>query len=758
MKKSIVFLAVLASFAAHAVEWDMSKVSVVMPKKVHPNHELVREELEFHLKHVAGTLAPGRDFQMFVGVTPKGAPKAKKGDAYCVIEKNRIYFYGDEGSKKKPYHGSLMAVYTFFRKYYNLRYLRPGNEWITGKKGGKLALPDREVIHFKTRLELLSLRTYGAGRITGPNGFAPKELQTSKERAEKIIAAEKLWRLRNRIVTRHTFNYGHAFRAWQKRFLASKPEYFGLNPYGTRGLPRHQSHLVKLCLSNDAVIDQIIADWVKDGKGPYLNICPNDGTPGYCFCENCRKLDADLPGERFHSHKTDRYLNFWNRVTAKAREIRPDVTVVTYIYSYYRFPPRREKIAFPDNMLFGLVHSMAEDIPSIYKAWQAAGMKRCFFRPNYLHYAGVLPRGLDGVFYRTFQEAAKFDFIGADYDAIPNRRPSDLDFYIIARLMDDPDLKFKTILDEYFAAYGNAADDVSCYYEKIRIRGEKALAETARKMKNQNLSVLDDGELDKYAVSGHTEKDLIEDIEVLKKALKKKLSPAAESRVKELLVNAEHNLHTFYFLRAGAKGKDLEKYAEILTKFRIANKDILNENFGVIYSRQEFKYWKLTDSYNKNVRKNNFSAADPCAGWRASFDDPGLAGWLPRNGYVKVTDAAASFDKYSVEAVPKSAKSDTLVIWKKAVPVTPGKKYKLSFDCKLNGVSHCGMRLVSGDKARKSLLRTLIKDNGKGFWMTKDAAFEVPADCGSMDIYVFIGKARKADAKAYIDNIQLKRQ
>ena len=116
MKKSIVFLAVLASFAAHAVEWDMSKVSVVMPKKVHPNHELVREELEFHLKHVAGTLAPGRDFQMFVGVTPKGAPKAKKGDAYCVIEKNRIYFYGDEGSKKKPYHGSLMAVYTFFRK------------------------------------------------------------------------------------------------------------------------------------------------------------------------------------------------------------------------------------------------------------------------------------------------------------------------------------------------------------------------------------------------------------------------------------------------------------------------------------------------------------------------------------------------------------------------------------------------------------------------------------------------------------------
>ena len=32
-------------------------------------------------------------------------------------------------------------------------------------------------------------------------------------------------------------------------------------------------------------------------------------------------------------------------VTARARAIRPDVKVVTYIYSYYRHPPRREKIA-----------------------------------------------------------------------------------------------------------------------------------------------------------------------------------------------------------------------------------------------------------------------------------------------------------------------------------------------------------------------------------------------------------------------------
>ena len=69
---------------------------------------------------------------------------------------------------------------------------------------------------------------------------------------------------------------------------------------------------------------------------------------------------------RLGFHLTDRYLNFWNRITARARAIRPDVKVVTYIYSYYRHPPRRERIEYPDNMLFGLVPTMLDD----YRAWK----------------------------------------------------------------------------------------------------------------------------------------------------------------------------------------------------------------------------------------------------------------------------------------------------------------------------------------------------------------------------------------------------
>ena len=755
MKKLLLLTLLFAGAMLFAAECKMGEVKIVMPKTPKKSQLLAEEELKFHLNFVAGSYKPGNEFTMYIGQAPAGAPKAKKDQGIFVIDGKNIYFYGDDGNDRRPKYGTMMAIYTFFQKYYNLRYLRPGNEWIIGKKGALLNLPEKETTPFMTKLQLISLRQYGPDRLTNHNGFAPKELWTSDESAKKTIEEETLWRYRNRLFSRHGFKYGHAFRAWQKRFLETKPEYFGLSPYGTRGLPRHQDHLAKLCLSNEAVIDQIIKDWQDAGAGPYLNLCPNDGTPGYCFCENCLKLDADLPGERFHNHKTDRYLNFWNRVIAKARKIRPDVTAVVYIYSYYRFPPRREKIQFPENTLCGMVPSMTEDVEDAFKQWQKAGMTRCFFRPNYLSYKGAMPRGLDRFYYDTFKLAAGFDFIGADYDAVPNRRPCDLDFYVVARLLDNPEEKYETIIDEYCSGYMEAAPVVKEYYARLRTRGEKALKATADTMQKKKLSVLDDSELIKYAVGGHTEKDLLEDIEVLKKGLKLNLSPVAKERLNQLIVCAEHYLHTYRFYRAVATGKDIEKYAKILHDFRIANNGVMKENFGTIYFRAEQNYWKQVAFYNQMVSKDNSSPADPAAGWRASFDGPGLAEWNPRNGYVKVTDKTASFDKYSVELKPVSASGDTIGIWRRLVPVTPGATYKLSFDFKFDNVPHGAIR-VRSDKG-KVLSRTVPRHNGKGFWIPNEVTFKIPADCKAVDIYVNIGKG-DANARAYVDNIVFTRQ
>lgn len=134
-----------------------------------------------------------------------------------------------------------------------------------------------------------------------------------------------------------------------------------MNQDGSRGLPDQLKNRVKLCVSNEAVVDQIISDWQANGAKKYLNVCPNDGTPGFCRCPRCLALDERRENERFLDHLTDRYVNFWNRIAAKAVKIRPDVTLVTYAYSYYRFAPRREKIQYPENILLGLVPMLMED-------------------------------------------------------------------------------------------------------------------------------------------------------------------------------------------------------------------------------------------------------------------------------------------------------------------------------------------------------------------------------------------------------------
>ena len=753
MKKILFLLSAVLMGELFAAQWKMAEVKIVMPENPNKFQQLAKEELEFHLQFVAGKLAPGNEFTMVIGSAPAGAPKPKSDESIYIIDGKTIYFYGDDGNARRPKNGSQLAVYTFFKKYFNMRYLRAGNDWVFGDKKAVIELPEKETIHFITPLELINYRVYRS--MNAKNGFAPEELRMSDAENDAYVARENLWRQRMRLVTRHRFKYGHAFRDWQRRFLDTHPEYFGLNPYGKRGLPRYQDHLVKLCVSNDAVVEQIVQDWIKSGKGPYINLCPNDGTPGYCFCENCRKLDADLPGERFHHHKTDRFLNFWNRVLARARQFRPDVTGVTYIYSYYVHPPRREKIQFPDNLLCGFVPGMNDDAEMIFKEWQKAGMKRCFFRPNYTAYGGTMPRGNHKFLYDTFKLAASFNFMGADYDNTANRRVMDLEHYMLARLLSEPEAKYEDILNEYFAAYGEASKVVAEYYERLRIRGDKARKETKQKMQKGNLSVLDDSQLDKYAVYGHTEKNLLEDIAVLKKGLKCKLDPAEKKRLEELIICAEHYLMVYRFRRAVDTKKDVEKHAQNLTAFRIANKAVLDESFGTSYASEQ-QYWSQVDSYNRFVRKTNFSAADPAAGWRASFDAPGLMGWYPRKGYIRITDATASFDKYSAELQPTAGKEE-FGIWRNQIPVTPGSEYTLSFDFKFKGdVKYAGIRVVGITPKWKTLGRKVTNVENP-HWISNELSFKTPAGCDSIAIYVFMGPGSK-ESRVFVDNIYLERK
>ena len=265
--------------------------------------------------------------------------------------------------------------------------------------------------------------------------------------------------------------------------------------------------------------------------------------------------------------------------------------------------------------------------------------------------------------------------------------------------------------------------------------------------------MLDDSELSRFSYGGHTEKDLLGDLAILEAGAKKELTDRERFRLENLIVQVKHQLASVRFYDAVTNNKDVEKYARALIGFRIANREAINDTFGLIFGSGERKYWKNVPFYYAEVLRTPNNTADPAAGWRASFDAPGLGEWKARDAFVKVSDATASFDKFAVELQPQAA-GNRIGIWRNQVPVTPGAAYLLSWDFKFTGdVKHGIVRVVAEDG--KVLLRQVTRNRSK-HWIADKARLQIPGNCSSIRIYVITGPGSDT-AKTYVDNIQLKR-
>ena len=526
-------LAVSVGWGAHADEIDLSSAKIVRARKENPQQKLAADELEKHLRLVCGWNGDGTEGGFtFVFAKPKGFA-SNPYTAHAKRAGNTIYFWGDDtGTKKIPYYGSAFAVYGFFETVLGVKWVSSGDDGIVFTPRGRVELPPGWSYSYRCPAKIASIRR-----------------------------ADKEWARRLRYATLKPFRYGHAFRDWQDRYKKDHPEYLGLAPDGMRGVKPAWKELVKLCLSNPDVPEVVVSNWVARGMSRYryLNICPNDGSPGYCVCPGCLALDADRPGEPFLHHKTDRDLNFWNRVVARAREVRPDVMAITYIYSFYRLGPRREKIAFPDNMLFGMVPGMNDDYQADFATFRAAGLKNFFFRPNYLAYHGRLPRGLERYIYDTFHFYQREGSIGYDYDGCPSPDMS-LEYYVTFRQTAFPDLTFDAIIDEWCSQFGDAASAAKSYYERIRSRAEPIRARIAARMNGARESVLDDSELSGTVVAYHSVEALTEDLAALERADVTALSPVERRRFDALKDKARLYLAIF--------PKEVEKTRESVRRGR----------------------------------------------------------------------------------------------------------------------------------------------------------------------------------------------
>ena len=546
-------------------------------------------ELAYHLQLVSGVKiaeasAPAAGLS-FVFARPDGAPEAAPFEARYRIDGGRVWFWGDETRK---YPGPRFAVYTFLADEMGIRWAFPGEKGIVFEPAATIDLPAMKDAVYKPpyRLEIirtLKPKSYAIPALPIIPDFikadpVPPALRLAD--AEKVVRCGEVgkWLGRQRIFSPDPFEYGHAFTKWQDRFEKAHPEYIAMQKDGSRHF--WNSAWSKLCISNEGVVDQIIADWRAAGTPRYLNVCENDGA-GLCVCTNCVALDCDRPGEDFLAHKTDRYLNFWNRVAAKAKAIRPDVQVSTYIYSYYRHAPRRERVEHPDNMVFGTVPSLADDYHAFFESWKKAGMKQFFLRPNFHTYWGVLPRGVEKDIYDVYQDARAHGLVGVDFDAYVWRYVMDPETYVTGRMVAEPEKSFEGLMDEFCSAYGAAAPDVKEYYARIRARKDKRKAEAKAEAAKAN--VLDDSQLVFSQARMHSEESLLEDLALLEKArARRALRPVEASRLDDMIVRAKGYVLAYRLFKAGMDKKNLGGIAAAareLLDWRIANRDAMMDAY-----------------------------------------------------------------------------------------------------------------------------------------------------------------------------------
>jgi hypothetical protein len=283
---------------------------------------------------------------------------------------------------------------------------------------------------------------------------------------------------------------GHAFDGYGERYGKEHPEWFALQPDGTRDRSKTR---VRLCKSNPELIAQIAANKIAELRAnPALlgvSISPSDGGRAtFCVCAKCEALDApDGPkvkwGDVEHVSYTDRLVWFSNAIAERVAAVLPDKLLVFDVYSVYSAPPLQRAL-HPNIVLryanLGGYHDEAtrRRESAEFDAWAQAG-RRFFWRPNLLMegrrtgFPLISPHRIADDFRRVVKAGA----IGFDFDCVCHHWATQgLNYYVVARLLGDPERDVDAIIDDYCrAGFGAGAASVRRYFDLLEAERAAAL-------------------------------------------------------------------------------------------------------------------------------------------------------------------------------------------------------------------------------------------------------------------------------------------
>ncbi|MCA1808461.1 MAG: DUF4838 domain-containing protein [Lentisphaerae bacterium] len=392
-------------------------------------------------------------------------------------------------------YGTHNAVYTFLQDYLGVRWLWPGQL-------GEDILPQKTIVfgpfeyryHPQVRVRG-GLMAYSTLFRSGPE---PREATTGGISSGYWLRVQRL-----QLDSLGPIGGGHGFGTWWNRFHETHPEYFALQPDGTRSLCTDPGN-AKMCMSNPDVWEQWLVDVAEkleaNPNERVFNASAGDSYHrGHCICENCRawdhpdgelrRLSWDGMGHNYVA-LSEREITLANILGRKLKERYPGRELYVYTMAYGPARPAPIEVVPEDNVIIGDVANFLFRSDMLDRDSQIGKTHREQFaewgKLTKLHYwrpnVGAPVGGQWGMpdvpLRRTMADlkfAAENGWMGLYIDYVreywSTQGPL---YYLMAQLTWNPQADGEAILKDYYQrAFGPAAREMEDYWNYMeRIREE----------------------------------------------------------------------------------------------------------------------------------------------------------------------------------------------------------------------------------------------------------------------------------------------
>ncbi len=373
-------------------------------------------------------------------------------------------------------YGTANAVYTFIQDYLGVRWLWPG--------------PGGEDILVQKRIAFKPFEYRYHPQIRARAGMLVRlSLGYSKEGASQV------WARYQRVQLDSLEVYGnHGFGDWFDKYHAEHPEYFALQPDGTRsGFPG--GRYAKLCQSNPAVWQQWISEveqmLEENPTQRVFNVSPNDGYySGHCVCENCRAWDHP-DGEKVSFHwkgireqhpaLSDRHVTFANNLARLLKERYPDKEYYVQLHAYGLSRPAPVEAVPDDNVIITSVSNFhmrgdgmrvqREKSMEQFDQWSKSA-PHLAWRPNLGNPVG-LKWGMPDIALKQAAEDFRFvaerNCLGLFFDHFQiHFSTQGPHYYLLAHLAWNPYINTESLMEDYYQrGFGPAAAEIKAYWELL---------------------------------------------------------------------------------------------------------------------------------------------------------------------------------------------------------------------------------------------------------------------------------------------------